>query len=201
MSGPCHIPPGAAGLSPRQNYPAPVAPRVCHLRARRRTETASTFIIVLWIAFGLVSIALYFGYAMSNELRAADNRVSGQAAEQAIEGAVRYINNLLADQSSYNSNGILPDLNSYVSEGVAVGDARFWLIGRDTNTLSGPGQLAFGLVDEASKINLNTASSNLLAALIDSLPNANPDLPAAILDWRNTNGTATFQSSYSSGQQ
>jgi DNA uptake protein ComE-like DNA-binding protein len=165
----------------------------------RGGERGSTFVIVLWIAFGLVSVALYFGYSMSYELRAADNRVSGQAAEQAIEGAVRYINNLLAYQSSYGSNGVLPDVASYVSEAVPVGEARFWLIGRDTNTLSGPGQLTFGLVDEASKINLNAASSNMLAALIASLPNANQDLAAAVLDWRNTNGPAAFQSYYSSG--
>src|SRR5256885_3560143 len=117
----------------------------------RNTERASTFLIVLWIAFGLVSMALYFGHAMHYELRASDNRVSGQAAEQAIEGAVRYINNLLAYQSAYGSNGILPDISSYVSEAVPLGDARFWLIGRDTNTLSGSGVLSFGLVDEASK--------------------------------------------------
>src|SRR5262249_52926980 len=83
-------------------------------------ERASTFIIVLWIAFGLVSVALYFGHAMQYELRASDNRVSGQAAEQAIEGAVRYINNLLAYQSAYGSNGIMPDVTTYVSEAVPV---------------------------------------------------------------------------------
>src|ERR1051326_1998397 len=54
-------------------------------------QRGSRFIIVLWIAFGLVSVALYFGQAMSFELRASDNRVSGLAAEQAIEGAARYV--------------------------------------------------------------------------------------------------------------
>src|SRR5206468_2719011 len=57
---------------------------------KQRANSASTFIIVLWIAFGLVSVALYFGQTMSFELRASDNRVSGLAAEQAIEGAARY---------------------------------------------------------------------------------------------------------------
>src|SRR5882724_10969000 len=55
--------------------------------SRSRGESASTFVIVLWIAFGLVSMALYFGNSMSSELRASDNRVSGVAAEQAIDGA------------------------------------------------------------------------------------------------------------------
>ena len=171
------------------------------ISVKRGSERASTFLIVLWIAFGLVSIALYFGHAMNYELRASDNRVSNQAAEQAMEGAVRYINNLLTYQSAVGSNGILPDISAYLSEGVPVGDSRFWLIGRDTNTLSGQGLLSFGLVDEASKINLNAAPSNVLASLVSLIPNANQDLPAAILDWRNTNTSGTYQSYYSTRSQ
>ncbi|PYJ01356.1 MAG: hypothetical protein DME25_18280, partial [Verrucomicrobia bacterium] len=117
-----------------------------------KLQQGSTFIIVLWIAFGLVSIALYFGQAMSLELRASDNRVSGLVAEHVIEGAARYVNSLLANQPT---NGVLPDPASYLSQAVPVGEGRFWLIGRDTNNAVGPGQLYFGLVDEASKINLN----------------------------------------------
>src|SRR5205814_979554 len=144
-----------------------------------------TFILVLWIAFGLVSIALYFGHSMSLELRASDNQVSGLVAEQAIEGAARYVGYILANQLT---NGVVPDPNSYLSEAAPVGEAHFWLIGRDTNNLTGPGQLTFGLVDEASKLNLNSASSNMLTALLESLPRANQDLASAILDWRDTNG-------------
>ena len=56
-------------------------------------------VIVLWIAFGLVSLALYFAHSMNFELRASDNRVSALAADQAIEGAARYLNYLLATQA------------------------------------------------------------------------------------------------------
>ena len=145
----------------------------------------SVLIIVLWIALGLVALALYFAQSMNLELRAADNRVSAQAADQAIEGAARYVNYLLASQVTYGSNGTLPDINSYVREAVAVGDAHFWLIGRDTNTPSGPGTLTFGLIDEASKLNLNTAPSNALVWL----PRMTTDFTQAILDWRDTNAT------------
>jgi len=166
-----------------------------------RGESASTFIIVLWIAFGLVSMAIYFAHSMSFELRAADNRVSGISAEQAIEGAARYVNYLLTTQVANNSNGFLPDPAFYLSEAVPVGDAHFWLIGRDTNNAIGPGQLSFGLVDEASKVNLNSASSNILAALMVSLPRANPDLALAILDWRDTNATGAYQTYYATRPQ
>src|SRR5215475_14386968 len=67
-------------------------------------EGGSAFIIVLWIAFGLVSLALYFGNSMVMELRAADNRVSGLGAEQAIEGGVRYVNGILGNYAAYGSN-------------------------------------------------------------------------------------------------
>src|SRR5437879_413333 len=61
------------------------------LPSKTTGQCASVLIIVLWIALGLVSITLYFANSMSSELRASDNRVSGLVAEQAIEGAARYL--------------------------------------------------------------------------------------------------------------
>src|SRR5215471_15182389 len=69
------------------------------------SQRGSVLIIVLWIAFGLVSITLYFANSMSSELRASDNRVSGLSAEQAIEGAARYVNYILVNQTT---NGVMP---------------------------------------------------------------------------------------------
>ena len=159
----------------------------------RATARGSTLVIVLWIAFGLVSITLYFAQAMNLELRASDNRVCGLAAEQAIDGAARYLSCVLANLPT---NGLMPDPTTYASYAVPVGDAHFWLIGRDTNYSVGPTQLAFGLVDEASKLNLNTATSNMLVCL----PRITLDLTQAILEWRDTNG-GTFSQSYYAMQQ
>ena len=44
-------------------------------------ERGSVLIIVLWVAFGLVSLAIYFANSSSLELRAADNRVAALEAE------------------------------------------------------------------------------------------------------------------------
>jgi type II secretory pathway component PulK len=142
-------------------------------------------IIVLWIAFGLVSLALYFAQSMNFELRASDNRVSAQAADQAIDGAARYVNYLLSTQIANGSNGCLIPPNGFACQAVPLGEARFWVIGRDTNNLTGPGRLCCGLVDEASKLNLNTAPSNALIWL----PRMTVDLTQSILDWRETNAT------------
>ena len=116
------------------------------LRSGRR---GSVLVIVLWIAFGLVSLALYFANSMNFELRASDNRVCAMAADQAIDGAVRYLNYLLVQQVANGSNGVLPVLDSTLCQSVPVGEAHYWLIGRDTNNPVGPGRMCFGLVDEA----------------------------------------------------
>ena len=72
-------------------------------------QRGSVLVIVLWIAFGLVSLALYFANSMNFELRASDNRVSAMAADQAIEGAVRYLNYLLTSPDRQWLQRRLPD--------------------------------------------------------------------------------------------
>src|SRR5437868_892427 len=99
-----------------------------HSRSRRSRERGSVLIIVMWVAFGLVSIALYFAHSMSFELRASDNRTASMEAEQAIDGAARYVTYVLRN---LGTNGTVPDPLLYQREGVAVGQARFWLIGRE----------------------------------------------------------------------
>ena len=160
--------------------------RISSFRAAQR---GSTLVIVLWIAFGLVSLTLYFAHSMNFELRAADSRVCGLAAEQAIDGAARYLSYVLANEPT---NGLMPDPMTYACEAVPVGEAHYWLLGRDTNDSIGPAALSFGLVDEASKLNLNSATSNMLVFL----PRMNLDLTEAILDWRDTNGGSFSQTYY-----
>jgi type II secretory pathway component PulK len=154
------------------------------------SNNGSVLIIVLWVTFGLVSMALYFANSMTLELRASDNQASGAAADQAIEGAARYMNYVL---TTYATNGVVPDRSEFQAEAVPVGDAHFWTIGRDNSiTPTHPDRVTFGLVDEASKLNLNTASTNALAAL----PRMTADLTSAIMDWRGTNGTGSSQIYY-----
>ena len=174
--------------------PQPCGP--ARLRRSRSRPCGSVLVIVLWIAFGLVSLALYFANAMSFELRASDNRVSAQAADQAIEGAVRYLNYLLTTQIANGSNGVLPNLEDPLCHAVPVGDAHYWLIGRDTNNPVGPSRLCFGLVDEASKLNLNAVASNTVIWL----PRMTVDLTQAILDWRDTNGNGPTVTYYAMQQ-
>ena len=150
-------------------------------RRHGAAERASVLIIVLWVAFGLVSLAIYFANSSSLELRAADNRVASLEAEQAIAGAARYLSNVLANLSE---PGIPPDPATLKMEAVLVGNARFWLIGQPLHEEDDE-QPTWGLVDESSKLNLNTAT----AAILQKLPKMTADLAAAIVDWRDADST------------
>lgn len=143
----------------------------------------SILIIVLWVAFGLVALALYFGQTMALELRAADNRVTAIEADQAIAGAVRYLTNILGLAPT---PGQLPELDTYHSEAVPVGEARFWVLGRpaNQNDLTRP---VLGISDEGSRLDLNTATIEMLQLL----PRMTPELAAAIVDWRDADSTVS----------
>jgi len=157
---------------------------------RRPSRDGSVLILVLWISIGLVSIALYFANSMTFELRASDNRATGIAAEQAIEGAARYVGYVL---SNFATNGAVPSNTQFSCAAVPLGDAHFWLIGRDpSSTLST--EPYFGLVDEASKLNLNHADTNALSYL----PNMTLDFADSIVDWRSTNGIGDYALDYAS---
>jgi hypothetical protein len=153
---------------------------------RTKGNHASVLIIVMWVAFGLVSITLYFAHAMLMDFKAADNRSANFEADQAIEGAALYVSNVLANRINPM---IMPEVGAFKAEAVKVGDAKFWLIGRDTNALQSSLQSAtpfWGLVDEASKLNLNcqSTSTNFL-----DLPQMTINTAAAMLDWETTNTT------------
>jgi DNA uptake protein ComE-like DNA-binding protein len=118
-------------------------------------------------------------------LKAADNRAAGLEAEQAIEGASLYVSNVLANRINAM---IIPSVGNFHAEAVKVGDAKFWLIGRDTNDLQTSLQSdtpVWGLVDEAAKVNLNyTTASNF-----ENLPQMTINTAAAMFDWQSTNTT------------
>ncbi|MSU71349.1 MAG: hypothetical protein EXS43_03260 [Opitutus sp.] len=161
----------------------------------RPSSRGSVLIIVMWTCLGLVALALYFANSMSAELRAAENRVAEVSARQAIAGGTRYAAYVLA---KYAVGGVVPDMEDYRSEAVAVGEgARFWFIGRNRDELPQRelNQPYFALVDEASKLNLNTVTSTILQAL--PLPSLTPEFADAIVAWRSaTSQNAAVADSY-----
>ena len=164
-----------------------------HNSISNRRRRGAILIIVMWITLGLISLAVFFGHSMIYQARMADNRVAGAEAEQAIEGAVRYISFVLS-----NNPGIIPDLRDYQYEEVPVGEATFWILGRsDSVTASSESVPGFGLTDETGKLNLNTVTYAQLMAL----PRMTEDIAQSIINWRTastTTGSTTGGSSSSS---
>lgn len=154
----------------------------------RRAEAGSVLIIVIWVCLGLVALTVYFADSMTSEMRAADNRVVKVAVRQAAIGGTRYAAFIL---SQYGTNGTVPYRDDYVCEAVPLGEASFWLLGRDPDQRPTEDPV-FGLVDEASKLNLNTASRSMLEAL----PGMTPELADAIVTWRARSQSGAGDSTY-----
>ena len=147
------------------------------------SKRGSVLIVVLWASVGLVSLALLLGHSMVMASRGADNDLAGRQAEQAIEGAARYAESLLLSPAT---PGVLPAVTDYLGEAVAVGEAQFWFFGTPADTTSGT-KGEYGLIDEASKLNLNTAT----LAMLKMLPGMTNDFAAAIIDWRDADDEVT----------
>jgi len=158
----------------------------------------SVLIIVMWICLGLVALTLYFADSMNAELHAADNRVNEAAARQAIAGGTRYAAYVLTNFATGGAVPVILNNQDYKAEALPVGDASFWFIGRDNDNsdTSSPTEPYFALVDEASKLNLNTVTSAMLQAL--PLPDMTPEFADAIVAWRsaNTANAATAENIY-----
>ncbi len=141
----------------------------------------SVLIVVLVVCLGLVSLALLFGHSMLMAYRGSDDELAGRQAGHAIEGAARYAQYLM---TNVTNDGDLPDVTTYQSAAVPVGDALFWLIGVPQPT-DPPGIPVYGLVDEASKLNLNNAT----VAMLENLPGMTEDLAESIHSWHSPNGS------------
>ena len=153
--------------------------------SHRHARRGSVLIVVLWASIGLVSIALLFGHSMVMTYRGADNDLAGRQADQAIEGAIRYVESLFV---AADTPGEFPDVSIYEGEAMPVGEATFWLLGRPDDPGNGTTR-EFALVDEAAKLNLNAPQLN--KDMLAGLPGMTEDLAAAILEWRSKEGTSS----------
>lgn len=134
-------------------------------------------VLTLWVITGLISVTLLFGHSMTLNYRSANYQYAAAQAEQAVEGGIRYAMYVLANQEEV---GAPLDPLSYVYEEAELGEAFFWFIGRATDGSTTPRDPVFGLIDEASKLNLNTATAEML----QELPGMTLELAGAIVDWR-----------------
>ncbi len=139
-----------------------------------KRDSGSILIFTLWLVAGLASAALLFGHSAMLNYRREANRVAALQAEYAVEGALRYLLQVIATATP----GDMPDPTSFTAEDLRLGDCRIWFISRPANTDAS--EPTFGLMDEAGRLNLNTAEPEMLQAL----SGMSEALAGAIVDWR-----------------
>jgi len=173
----------------------PVAHRIPVMTGRLHLHprtAGSVLIVVMIVCIALVSLTLILGHTMMMADRGTDNELAGREADVAIEGAARYAETLM---TNVDVPGEMPVTDNYEAEAVPLGEARFWFIGvpEDSGTATAP---AFSLVDESSKLNLNTAS----LAMLENLPGMTTDLAQAIVSWRASSSSSPSPSTASSSE-
>jgi len=145
-------------------------------------RTAGTVLIVtMWVVLVLAGLALVFARSMRVAAAVSANQVASLQAECIAAGALEYVVAKLSEQTqTQTATSETADLY----EAMPVGEGYFWVLHAN---LESDQELTYGLTDEAGKINLNTASEEMLL----KLPGMTAELAASIIDWRDTDSDVT----------
>ena len=142
---------------------------------RPARNRGSILIITMVILFAIAALVLTLNRQAQTQALASANDLASQQADAIERGAEQYALSLVS--TDYLST--LPDLTDTDYAAVPVGTGFFWIIrpnyGDDT-------QSVYGLMDESSKINLNTVTVDALS----EVPGMTDDIAGAIIDWRDT---------------
>ncbi len=136
-------------------------------------DAGFALILVLWLCLALASAALCFGHVALLGHRTTDGGRAELQCRQTVRSAVPYVEALLGTASE----GELPELEEEDMEQVLVGDSALWLV---APIWSESPETSYGLVSEAGKLNLNTATKDMIMVL----PGMTEAVAAAIVDWR-----------------
>jgi DNA uptake protein ComE-like DNA-binding protein len=131
------------------------------------------------VAFALAAIVVVLCERMRVERMAAANQSATAQASEIERGAEQYCLGVL---SQYKDQ--LSDMPDSEFAAVHLGNGYFWVLypNYDDDTLP-----VFGMVGEASKLNINTASYDQLMRL----PGMTDDVAGSIVDWRDEDSTPT----------
>ena len=144
------------------------------------SRTRGTVLIVtIWVIMVLTGLVFVFARTMRVSAFTAANTVAAQQAESLAEGALHCARALVASGEDLEDESY-EDLY----DSVPVGQGYYWLLRPD---LEDDDESDYGLVDESSKINLNSASLEML----QRLPGMTAELAASIIDWRDQDSDLT----------
>jgi general secretion pathway protein K len=152
----------------------------CRFRARSRSRGAQrgiALLMVLWVLTLLTIIAVGLTAAQRTESALASNQLASARFQAAAEAGVGWaILNLLAPSTVFDE-----DAETWLPDGTP----RLWTFAGET--------LEIGVSDEASRIDLNKASRDLLESVLAAVGLAQDEASAiadAIEDWRDTDDLA-----------
>lgn len=148
----------------------------------RANQRGTILIVVMLIIAALAGMVLAVGRSARVEALASANHVAGSQAAAAERAAEQYVVALLAQQ---RDTVMTADESSF--SGIPVGSAGvFWIVRPDYADSTMP---AYGLVDETSKLNISSATREML----QMLPAIPPELPDCIFDWKDADSDVEGQ--------
>jgi DNA uptake protein ComE-like DNA-binding protein len=136
----------------------------------------------MWILLILGAMILVTARAVLTDATASANGLSAIQSD-AIEKAVEQYVLSVVDGAQGDAVGI----TGIDIEAFPVGDGYFWIIAPNLDYDALQADYAFGIVDESSKLNLNTVSSEQLQLL----PGMTADVADSIINWRNPDNNAS----------
>lgn len=159
-------------------------------RPSSHTRRGAILIAALWVLIALVGLVLVMSRWARVEATGSGNRLAAIEAAMAARAGEQYVlsqvEQAVAD-SSFLASATPP-------AAVPAGTAYFWVIRPDRENDQ---QRDYGVDDEGAKLNINTASRDMLL----KLPGMTVEIADAIIDWRDEDQTSSENGAESSYYQ
>ena len=153
--------------------------RPAQRRAPAPNRQGTILVVTMWIVLVLASLVLILARAMRVEVICSANETASLQAEAVEQGAIQYVLSHLD-----GLDGEVPDDANTPCQAVRVGAGAFWIL---RPNFEDDRARSYGIVDEASKINANTATVEMLS----KVPDMTEELAACLKDWRDEDGDVT----------
>lgn len=151
------------------------------------SEKGLILLLVLWIMIVLTLLATAFYQLTNLEIQTSRNDMDKLQARLLAEGALEFSRAVLAAENDGVSDGMkgLWSGAGTLFQETTLGEGMFQIYSADLDAPEGGTR--FGLVDESSKLNLNTATLEML----QKLPGMTNEMAAAVVDWRDADSEET----------
>lgn len=140
----------------------------------------TVLIVTMWIVLVLAGLVLVLSRSVRVEAIASANYVAAVQADTIARAGLQYV---MAQLLEDTQDSLLYESED-VFEAVQMEGGYFWVLHPN---LSDDRNYTFGITDEASKINLNSATLEMLL----KLPGMTSELAASIIDWRDADSEIT----------